>query len=161
MIHYRWWATAWITSCLIVGTVEPRQTVAQAASARIQRAKSGSGGAEAFSGQARRGQKQYEISCVACHAADLTGLDPAPALTGEPFMQKWNGKTVWDLFDTIRKTMPQNDKGSLSASTYLDIVAYLAQFNNIDIGRQELRENPALLKRLTISNSKNHRARKP
>lgn len=76
-------------------------------------------------------------------------------------MQKWNGKTVWDLFDTIRKTMPQNDKGSLSASTYLDIVAYLAQFNNIDIGRQELRENPALLKRLTISNSKNHRARKP
>ena len=85
-----------------------------------------------------------------CHKDDLAGLDPAPALTGDPFMRKWQGKTVWDIFDKIRKTMPQDNRGSLRPRVYLDIVAYWAKFNDIDVGKQELRNDPKTLKSLII-----------
>ena len=152
----RWATLAWITGFLIVGGVAPCQTgAAQVARVNSRSAASPSGSSKMLTGQARRGQKQYVINCAMCHAEDLTGLDPAPALTGHPFMRKWQGKPLWDLFETIRKTMPQNDRGGLPPHTYLDIVTYLAKFNDIDIGTQELRD-PALLKGVTIGKPNGH-----
>ncbi|HMK20770.1 MAG TPA: cytochrome c, partial [Terriglobales bacterium] len=88
-----------------------------------------------FAAQAKRGHEGFVKSCANCHAPDLTGLDPAPPLTGEAFMKKWQGKSLWDLYDKIRKTMPQQNKGSLSPKTYLDIVAFLAKFNAVNAGK--------------------------
>jgi S-disulfanyl-L-cysteine oxidoreductase SoxD len=114
---------------------------------------SGSGAKRApggFSAQAKRGHEQYVESCAVCHAEDLSGLDPAPPLTGETFMKKWQGKSLWDLYDKIRKTMPQQDKGSLSPKTYLEILAYLAKFNAINTGAAELKSDPKTLKSVVI-----------
>jgi cytochrome c len=106
--------------------------------------------ATSFSAQAQRGKKRYQENCMMCHKDDLAGLDPAPPLTGDSFMRKWQGKSLWDMFDKIRKTMPQDNRGGLNPRVYLDIVAYMAKFNDIDVGKQELRNDPKKLKSLII-----------
>ena len=57
--------------------------------------------------QAMRGRERYGAACASCHADDLLG-GSAPALTGEAFMQRWNGSSVNDMMQTIRQTMPQD-----------------------------------------------------
>lgn len=107
-------------------------------------------GGQSFSAQAKRGQGQYVRNCAMCHAPDLTGREPAPALTGAAFIKKWQGKSLWDLYEKVRKTMPQQNKGSLSPRTYLDIVAYMAKFNSINTGSAELKSDPQALKAVVI-----------
>ncbi len=96
--------------------------------------------------QAKRGKVQYSQSCSACHLENLSGNGPAPALVGQGFLQHWEGRSVGDLFDRIRTTMPQNNPGSLSGEAYLDIIAYLLQSNDFPAGQQELKNAPDSLK---------------
>src|ERR1035438_6839038 len=59
--------------------------------------------------QARRGESVSRKECVNCHGAALSGGEEAPALEGGAFLSNWNGLTAGDLFDRIRKSMPQDD----------------------------------------------------
>ena len=122
---------------------------AQTKAPGLNPAHTGAGG-QSFSAQARRGQGAYVKNCAMCHAENLAGREPAPALTGATFMKKWQGKSIWDLYDKIRKTMPQQNRGSLSPKTYLDIVAYVAKFNDINAGPAALTNDPKALKSLVI-----------
>jgi len=144
---YYWWS-------LLLGFLLALayQTVAQNISP-VHSATSSHSGAKALAAQVHRGENQYASNCAMCHAQDLSGLDPAPALTGDKFMRKWQGKAIWDLYDKIRKTMPQNDRGGLKSRVYVDIVAYLAKFNDINIGKRELRDDQNLLKSIPIAKS--------
>src|SRR5437879_7706810 len=58
--------------------------------------------------QAKRGEEVYQKECAACHGDMLTGGESAPPLTGGAFQANWNGLSLSDLFDRIRKTMPQS-----------------------------------------------------
>lgn len=141
-----WTVLRWVASGLIA-CVGCQQIIAQhSASALSEPANLN----KRFSVQARRGREQYAAECAMCHAQDLTGLDPAPALTGATFMRKWREKSLGELFDKISKTMPQNNRGGLSTHAYLDIVVYLAALNGINIGTREIRD-PKLLKTVIIS----------
>ena len=144
------WLNALIMLVVLIAGLQPSfgQAKAPAATAKSAHA---AGGARTFSAQAKRGEGAYAENCAMCHAEDLKGRDPAPALTGKRFMKKWQGKSLWDLYDKVRKTMPQQDKGSLSPRTYLDIVAYMAKFNAINAGSGELKNDPKLLKSFTIT----------
>src|SRR6516165_8705502 len=65
--------------------------------------------------QSDRGKAAYGLNCAACHGNDLTG-DPAmqsPSLAGDDFLKSWTAKSVDDLFDKIRTTMPANSPGSV------------------------------------------------
>src|SRR5208282_5526805 len=64
--------------------------------------------------QAKRGEPVYSKECASCHGAMLTGGESAPPLTGGAFLANWNGLTLGDLFDRIRKTMPQSNPGRLT-----------------------------------------------
>src|ERR1700724_2948108 len=75
--------------------------------------------------QAGRGQTVYREECMKCHAENLMGGEAGPALVGDEFLPKWNGKTVGDLCQLIRKTMPSDDPGNLSTGQYSDVVAYI------------------------------------
>ena len=144
------WLKALIVLFVLVAVVRTCSGQAKAPAAPAKSAHA-SAGARSFAAQAKRGEGEYVENCALCHAEDLKGRDPAPALTGKRFMKKWQGKSLWDLYDKIRKTMPQQDKGSLSPRTYLDIVAYMAKFNAINAGSEELKNDPKLLKSLTIT----------
>src|SRR2546426_10344397 len=63
--------------------------------------------------QAKRGEPLYRKECASCHGDVLTGGESAPPLTGGAFLSNWNGLTLGDLFDRIRKTMPLSAPGRL------------------------------------------------
>jgi mono/diheme cytochrome c family protein len=89
--------------------------------------------------QAKRGEEAYQASCSGCHGNDLHATDAeAVDLTGPAFRNKWNGKTLEERFETIRDTMPLGNAKSLDDKTYMDIVAFVLQFNEVPAGSQEL-----------------------
>jgi quinoprotein glucose dehydrogenase len=90
--------------------------------------------------QASRGLREYTRACERCHGPDLTGnaTDEVPGLVADMFIFHWGGRTVQDLYDRVRKTMPADTPGSLDASAYLDIVAYLLEANGFPHGQQDL-----------------------
>jgi len=51
---------------------------------------------------------------------------------------KWQGRAADDLLGKIRTTMPPTGPASLSPETYLSIVAYILQVNEISPGTQAL-----------------------
>jgi plastocyanin/cytochrome c5 len=80
--------------------------------------------------QVNVGKAAYAVSCSGCHATDLNGRDPAPALVGRGFIARWTGRKALDLFDRIRTTMPPTAPGTLSDDSYAAIVSYLLYSND-------------------------------
>src|SRR5687768_12508925 len=58
--------------------------------------------------QADRGKAAYIEECARCYGASLSGSEFAPALVGDGFIEGWTGMSIGDLFQLIRKTMPQD-----------------------------------------------------
>jgi mono/diheme cytochrome c family protein len=88
--------------------------------------------------QAARGKLAYEQACAACHQETLEGADLAPALKGDDFLVPWRGRTVQQLLDRIKETMPADAPGSLNAETTADVVAYMLRVNSFPAGSTEL-----------------------
>ena len=102
--------------------------------------------------QAKKGEAAYQRVCASCHGADLHSTEPeAPDLTEGSFKFGWQGKTIAERFDTIRKTMPPQRAGGLDDQTYLDIVTYILRFNNVPGGNQALQPDLDRLKQIVIS----------
>jgi hypothetical protein len=102
--------------------------------------------------QAKRGALKSGL-CVQCHGDGFIG-GPAPELTGTAFATSWNGRTVGDLFDLIRLTMPDDDPGSLSREVYADLVAYILAANKFPAGSTEISTEIEPLKLIRIDASK-------
>jgi len=71
-------------------------------------------------------------------------------LQSAPFVEQWQGKTVKDLFDLIKRSMPADQPDSLTTRAYVDIVAYLMSANHFPSGSQELSREPADLQQIRI-----------
>src|SRR5260370_19786820 len=87
--------------------------------------------------QAKRGEETYQKECASCHGDSLVGGGGASPLTGGTFLSNWNGLTVGDLFERIRKTMPQGSLGKLTQQQDADVLAYLLSFNKFPAGKAE------------------------
>ena len=107
--------------------------------------------------QASRGKQLSAENCAACHGEDLSGAGFAPALAGEGFLTLWQGRSLGDLYDRIRTTMPSQAAGSLTSQEYIDIIAFLLQANAIRPGEQGLTSDPAALKSRIIRASSSPR----
>lgn len=73
--------------------------------------------------QARRGQEIFQKSCLECHVPS--------DYTGDAFQSKFAGGTVYDMYEQIRSSMPQEDPGSLTSQQYTDLVAFLFSLNGL------------------------------
>ncbi len=71
------------------------------------------------------------------------GLD-VPALADERFRDRWDNRTLRQLFDAISKSMPQQDPGSLTPAVYADILAYILQKNEFPAGSEILSDSAGL-----------------
>jgi quinoprotein glucose dehydrogenase len=98
--------------------------------------------------QAKRGEPLYHKQCATCHGQMLTGGESTPPLTGGAFLSNWNGLTLADLFDRIRKTMPQNAPGKLTRQENADILAYALSVNKFPVGKTELPRQMEFLKEI-------------
>jgi cytochrome c5 len=106
--------------------------------------------------QARRGEAHYARSCEGCHGADLAGnpVDEIPALAWDAFLLHWSDRTIKDLYDSIKRSMPQDRPGSLNGRAYADIVAYMLQVNKFPSGTKELGLNPDAQANIVIERTK-------
>jgi mono/diheme cytochrome c family protein len=82
--------------------------------------------------QQKRGEPPYVRECSTCHGETLKGGEGSPALTGPEFLERWNGRTLGDLFDNIRQTMPPppDRPGKLTPQQHADVIAYILKANN-------------------------------
>ena len=106
------------------------------------------GGGAYTTDQAERGKVVYEQSCSSCHAASLRGGAnefAAPALAGPFFYEKWNGRTVEELFRYSAENMPP-DQTRLPESSYLDVTAYILQVLKYEAGTAELKPDSPMMK---------------
>ena len=104
--------------------------------------------------QATRGEEIYRKECASCHGDTLVGGGGAAPLTGGAFLSNWNGLTVGDLFERIRKTMPQGALGKLTKQQDADVLAYLLSFNKFPAGKTELQKQVEFLKEIRFEATK-------
>jgi len=98
--------------------------------------------------QANRGKTAYAEQCASCHGAELNGGSETPAVTGGAFLAKWHNRSVDQLFENIRATMPADRPGSLSRQKNADILAYIFSANKFPAGGTELSTQTEALKQI-------------
>jgi mono/diheme cytochrome c family protein len=81
---------------------------------------------------AERGRAVYTARCADCHGRNFEGVEEAPALTGARFEAKWRGQSA-KLYDKIRRSMPQDDPGSLSPVEASDVTALILGANHMTV----------------------------
>jgi S-disulfanyl-L-cysteine oxidoreductase SoxD len=104
--------------------------------------------------QAKRGDLVYQKECAACHGAMLNGGESSPPLAGSAFLANWNGLSMGDLFDRIRKTMPQSNPGRLTRQQDADVLAFLLSANKFPSGKAELYRQSEMLKEIRFESQK-------
>lgn len=87
--------------------------------------------------QADVGRRWFAASCEECHALN--------EVSSADFRTKWSGRTAFDLFDIISRTMPEAEPGSLPCRAYVDIVAYLMKQNGVAAAAAPLADDDAAL----------------
>ena len=97
--------------------------------------------------QANRGRTFFSASCAECHGGNLQGGEGKP-LSGDQFWNDWRESTVGELLAYVSKNMPYSEDGSLagtlSPSTYADIVAHMLERNGLPAGTQELTQDSSV-----------------
>jgi len=88
--------------------------------------------------QAKRGQPLYNKHCASCHGDQLSGGEQAPPLAGGEFLSNWDGLPLGDLFERIRRSMPQDHPGILSRQENSDVLSYMLAVNRFPVGKTEL-----------------------
>jgi S-disulfanyl-L-cysteine oxidoreductase SoxD len=102
--------------------------------------------------QAKSGERSFQAKCATCHGADLHSTDAeAPDLTEGAFTFGWQGKTIANRFEQIRSTMPLGNARSLDDQTYIDIIAYILQFNGMPSGNQKLEPDTRALEQIIVT----------
>ena len=80
--------------------------------------------------QAERGLALYRSKCASCHAPNR--------FTDEFFYTSFAGKPLWEMFDVISDSMPEDNPGGLKKEEYADVIAYLLKLNNFPTGETDL-----------------------
>ena len=104
--------------------------------------------------QAKRGEALYRKNCGACHGPMLTGGESAAPLTGGAFLSNWNGLGLDELFERIRRSMPQDKPGRLSRQVNADILAYILSVNKFPAGKTDLPTQSEFLKQIRFEATK-------
>jgi mono/diheme cytochrome c family protein len=101
--------------------------------------------------QANRGKAMYDEQCTECHGA-MTSVTPdlAPLLSDHVFQTTWRNRSLTQLFDRIRDTMPQNKPRTLSPEQTVDLIAYILSANGLPAGEVPLAHDVETLKQIRM-----------
>lgn len=103
----------------------------------------------------------YARKCAACHGAGMAGGDGAPALTGQRFFRKWAGRSLLQLSEKIRVTMPQDDPGTLQADETAALLTTILAANGIEPVDARLAPRPVARKVATDRHARRGTIGKP
>lgn len=102
--------------------------------------------------QVARGAALYATHCAECHGAELTPSDPdLPTLTAPAFRWSWQTRTLAERFERISTTMPPAGPGDLGDQDYVDIIAFILNFNGYPAGEEELVLDPERFEQITLT----------
>ena len=104
--------------------------------------------------QVERGRTLYNANCARCHGETLGGGENSPALVDDVFFAFWGGKTVGDLVEYTRTTMPSDGPGKITRKRCIDIAAYLLSANGFPAGDAELPAELDGLNQIAITRTK-------
>lgn len=93
-------------------------------------------------GQAERGEKVFAKVCVECHETF--------EFSGREFDKAWLGKSVFDFFDLVKTTMPDDNPGTLAREDVVDVLAYIFKLNTYPTGPTDLPNDDEKLKQIQI-----------
>lgn len=99
--------------------------------------------------QANSGADVYASACQGCHTA--------ASHSGAPFLIRWQGRSVAELFAYVSTAMPKSDPGSLTPDEYAEVVAYLLKINRMPAGHSGLPADTATLRRIRIDTTRHTR----
>ena len=80
--------------------------------------------------QAGRGEALFRKNCASCHAPNR--------FTDDLFYLSFAGKPLFEMYDVISDTMPEDNPGSLKPQEYADVMTYLLKLNKFPEGQEEL-----------------------
>jgi mono/diheme cytochrome c family protein len=101
--------------------------------------------------QAERGKTSYQHSCQDCHGSELDNGDfGGPPLRGSAFRSHWGSGSAGALFAFLKATMPPDNPGGLTDTTYADILAFVLQGNGYPAGDAELPSDADALQRMML-----------
>jgi mono/diheme cytochrome c family protein len=92
--------------------------------------------------QATRGETAFKTHCASCHELSFH--------TGEQFRMNWFSRTVYDLFQNIKTTMPEDNIGGLTDDEYTRVIAYILKLNGFAAGADSLRADSLVMRRIRI-----------
>ncbi len=94
--------------------------------------------------QVQRGIKLYELHCAECHMPEQFTMDI--------FINTWNGRYLFEIYELIRTTMPYENPGRLSKKEVANVLAYILSLNDLQAGKSDLPTNSTTLKQIRIEN---------
>ena len=98
------------------------------------------------SAQADAGEGLYDDQCVSCHGNLSAFVPEMAALLGDhTFRNRWEGRSIGELFQLIQEEMPQDAPGSLSNDETASLVAYILAGNRFPAGDTALSSDLAAL----------------
>ncbi|HWA35888.1 MAG TPA: PQQ-binding-like beta-propeller repeat protein [Cyclobacteriaceae bacterium] len=100
--------------------------------------------------QVQYGSGIYTNSCASCHGGDLRGTEGGNALIGGPFIDKWKEKSLADLFELTKSTMPKTAPGTLDDAAYAGLLAFILNANNFPRGDDDLSPNKEQLQNIIV-----------
>jgi len=81
--------------------------------------------------QADRGVALFKRKCASCHAPNRFTDD-------QMFLTPYAGKPLWEMFEVISDSMPEDDPGGMKPEEYADVIAHLLKLNGFPTGQTEL-----------------------
>ncbi len=98
------------------------------------------------SAQADVGEVLYDEQCASCHGTLRAFVPEMAALLGDhTFRNRWEGRSIGELFQLIQEEMPQDAPGSLSNDETASLVAYILSGNRFPAGDTALSDDLATL----------------
>jgi mono/diheme cytochrome c family protein len=83
--------------------------------------------------QIEAGKKLYvEQQCATCHGAQMRGTNAAPALADDGFRNAWRTRTLAELLDCTRSTMPPGRVGTLTSAQYDSLMGAILDANGFN-----------------------------
>lgn len=104
--------------------------------------------------QVERGRTAYNAQCARCHGETLGGGENSPPLVDERFFAAWAGRSVGELVERTRLTMPSDGPGKIPRRRCIDIAAYLLSANGFPAGDQEFPTELEALNQIAITRTK-------
>ena len=80
---------------------------------------------------AERGVALYKQKCASCHA-------PSRFTDEDLFIKPYAGKPMWEMFEVISDSMPEDDPGGMKPEEYAAVIAQLLRMNGFPTGQTEL-----------------------